>query len=645
MRHSKQSEQNPGAGTDDASNALLNETRLLRAAFEGAGAGMAILDPSGRFQRTNPALRETLGFSGENLLGGALADLAHQEDRALVSESIEELAKGSQNEIRIEARFMRNGGGSVRARLSAAVILDAHRAVCGIMCEVEDISEQTRSQKTIRELAAFAEYNPNPVFEFSPDGGLRYANRAAIDLARGAGKSDPASILPPETREVVAQCWITGKSRLRLTTRLAGRTISWSFFPIAAIGRVHCYAGDITERLALEEQLLQSQRLEAVGQLAAGVAHDFNNILTVIQGNVSMLMADERLSSDGVESAQLIADAAGRGSNLARQLLVFSRKQALQPVRLDLNAAVNNMARLLKRVLGENISLRSELAPDLPPIFADAGMMEQILMNLAVNSRDAMPKGGVLTIRTGVNEVGADAALRSPGARPGRFVRLSVEDTGHGIAPENLRRVFEPFFTTKELGKGSGLGLATVYGIVQRHQGWVEIQSELGQGAIIGVNFPILEDAPPQAEAGTPDHAQQPQAPSTAAPKPGTGGETILMVEDEEALRTMICGLLSRAGYRVLSAASGDLAMEIWAAHKETVRLLFTDVVMPGAIDGLELARRLKAEKPALKIILTSGYAIDPEILAQLDRQSSRFLQKPYYPQILAREMRECLDA
>jgi signal transduction histidine kinase len=248
----------------------------------------------------------------------------------------------------------------------------------------------------------------------------------------------------------------------------------------------------------LESQLRQAQKMEIIGQLAGGVAHDFNNILTVIQGNASLLQNTELKPEESQECMQQIAQAAERAATLTRQLLMFSRKQVMQPVNLNLNEVVAQMSKMLRRVLGEHISLQSNYAADLPLICADTGMIEQILMNLVVNARDAMPTGGSLTITTGVKNVDAEQATQTPGASPGLHVWLSVGDTGCGITPENLQRLFEPFFTTKEVGKGTGLGLATVYGIVQQHHGWINVASEVNRGTTFQIYFPTLANPPPK---------------------------------------------------------------------------------------------------------------------------------------------------
>jgi len=386
------------------------------------------------------------------------------------------------------------------------------------------------------------------------------------------------------------------------------------------------------ERQKLETQLRQSQKMEAIGQLAGGVAHDFNNMLTVIQGNASILLNPQLNAGERKESAQQIVRAAERAAGLTRQLLLFSRKQVLQAVPLNLNEVVGNMTKMLQRILGEDVSLNANYAPNLPVILADPGMIEQILLNLAVNSRDAMPNGGRLTITTSAETLDKDQAEKNTGAAPGLYACINVTDTGSGITPEILPRIFEPFFTTKEIGRGTGLGLATVYGIIQQHHGWVGVTSQVGQGTSFRIYLPAAKGPLPKSSAA-----------ATVSKLPG-GSETILLVEDEPPVRLLASNLLQRCGYTVLVAESGAAALPVWKAHREKIHLLLTDMVMPEGISGRELAEKLKADRPALKIIYTSGYSAD--IIGREPRlvDGSNFLQKPYHPLKLAQIVRDCLD-
>ena len=390
---------------------------------------------------------------------------------------------------------------------------------------------------------------------------------------------------------------------------------------------------DVTLHKRLEEQFRQSQKMEAIGQLAGGVAHDFNNILTIILGHASLLTLSP-LDAKALASANQIKQASERAAGLTRQLLAFGRKQIVNPRPLDLNRVVGGMTEMLGRLLGEDIALQLHFSTEPAVIEADPTMMEQILLNLSVNSRDAMPKGGRLSIRISEREVDTAYIRKSVEATPGRYICLSHTDTGDGIPPENLSRIFEPFFTTKELGKGTGLGLATVYGIVKQHKGWIEIESEMGQGTTFHIFLPASAVPEPEIAATTETQFR------------ALGGtETVLVVEDERDLREIITRTLNRHGYRVFQAVDGNNALEIWREYKNDIHLLFTDVIMPGGMNGRELAEKLWVEKPKLKVIFSTGYGadalgknfrLDPDL---------NYLQKPYLPHALARMVRRCLDA
>jgi PAS domain S-box-containing protein len=388
---------------------------------------------------------------------------------------------------------------------------------------------------------------------------------------------------------------------------------------------------DVTVQKRLEEQLRQSQKMEAIGQLAGGVAHDFNNILTVIHGHASLLLSSG-LDDTSARSAQQITQAAERAAGLTRQLLTFSRRQLIQPKRLDMNKIVGNTTDMLGRILGEDVSLQLNYSHSPAMVEADAGMVEQVLLNLAVNARDAMPRGGQLTVRIAIVDVNESHVQRHPEARMGRFVCVSKTDTGCGIAPENLPRIFEPFFTTKEVGKGTGLGLATVYGIVKQHQGWVEVDSTVGKGSTFRIFLPFVGSAEVVTEKPTTQFSIR------------GGNETILLVEDEKPVRELVARILEKHGYKIFQAGNGAEAVEMWNQKKQEIDLLLTDLIMPGTMNGRELAEALWREQPDLKVIFSSGYSAD--IVGKDFKLESEvnFLQKPYHPQTLALTVRRCLD-
>ncbi len=493
--------------------------------------------------------------------------------------------------------------------------------------------QRIRAEGEMQKLAAFAQLNPNPALELEADGAVTYFNDAARDLAAAVGVEPPADLLPANVAEILEGCITARQSAQHIEAQTRGRTLSWSFHPVPAGRAVHAYVEDITERLSLEAQLRQSQKMESVGQLAAGVAHDFNNMLTVIQGHAGMLQASSSLESRAVASAQAIFFAAERAAGLTRQLLMFSRKNVMQPNLLDLREVMGNMSKMLQRLLGETITLQFTPPAEVPLVRGDAGMLEQVIMNLAVNSRDAMPRGGVLTISMFVAEIDAAGARGHPEARPGAFVCLRVSDTGCGMDAPTMARIFEPFFTTKEIGKGTGLGLATVYGIVKRHEGWIEVASQVARGTTFDVFLP----------ASSAPMATRPRIRLLDA-QPAGGKETILVVEDEPVLRDMAVVILQDCGYRVLQARSGVDALQVLEDHRAALDLLLTDVVMPEGMSGVDLAQKLRAIRPALKIVFASGYNVDDLDTEFIRQGSASFLQKPYNHLSLAKAVRECLD-
>ena len=378
---------------------------------------------------------------------------------------------------------------------------------------------------------------------------------------------------------------------------------------------------DMTDRLNLEAQVRHLLKMEAVGRLAAGVAHDFNNLLTVIQGNVLIVLKKHVPEGSALANAlNSVNEAAQRAANLTRQLLTFSRKNnvSLQP--LDLNMAVTNCTRMFKHLLRVDIRLRINFAPYLPAVQGDATMLGQVLMNLVVNARDAMPQGGELTLSTRVLTVDQAYVERQAEAVPGEYVCLEVADTGIGMDVATLGRIFEPFFSTKPEGQGTGLGLATVYGIVKQHKGWVEVTSEVGEGTTFRVMIPADRTV---------------KLPPIVVPDLEPSGSSILLLEDEPAVLDLMGRLLTDQGYRVLRASSALEAMQIWSEHTADIKLLLTDIRMPHGMSGYDVAENLLALNPELKIIFTSGYSCESPRHDQILRQGAVFLAKPCLPSTL----------
>jgi PAS domain S-box-containing protein len=385
---------------------------------------------------------------------------------------------------------------------------------------------------------------------------------------------------------------------------------------------------DITERHALEGQLRHAMKMEAVGRLAGGIAHDFNNLLTAILGHTDLVLSGLGADDANRSAVEEVSSAAHRAAALTRQLLAFSRKQTLQPQRLDLNGVVASMDKMLRRLIGEEIVLSTQLADRLGAVRADQGQLEQVIVNLVVNARDAMPRGGTLRLAT------TNAALGESkrDVAPGPYVRLAVSDDGVGMPPETLARIFEPFFTTKDVGQGTGLGLATVYGIVRQSGGYIEVTSDVGRGTTFDIFLPRLVD-------------DLDQAPPSGDPRPPTGGsETILLVEDEPSVRRLARRVLERLGYAIIEAANGAAALATANERAGTIDLLLTDVVMP-EMRGNELAAALAPLRPDMAVLFISGYTDGAVDLTSVRAAGSAFLAKPFTPDALARKVRDLLDA
>jgi signal transduction histidine kinase/ActR/RegA family two-component response regulator len=412
-----------------------------------------------------------------------------------------------------------------------------------------------------------------------------------------------------------------------IIVRLSGSAASSSDEPEEVLELI---AEDITDRRQLEEQLRQAQKMDAVGRLAGGVAHDFNNLLMVINGYTEVLLEQLAAGSAMYHKVQSIQQAADRAATLTRQLLAFSRKQLLELKVVDVNTVVGDMERLLRPLIGENIELITRLSTETGHTRADAGQLEQVIMNLVVNAKDAMPEGGKLTVQSADVTVRHDSEHRF--IQPGRYAVISVSDTGHGMDKETQSRIFEPFFTTKEKGKGTGLGLSTVYGIVKQSNGYVFAQSEPGAGTTFYVYLPRVEDSAEEL------------SPAKSQPNEAGGCETVLLVEDEESVRELVRVTLVSRGYKVIEAENGECGLRVAEAFKEKIDILITDVVMPG-IGGRELAKKLVSLRPGISVLYLSGYTEDAVVAPGALGPGTAFLQKPFTLQNLAKKVREVLRA
>ena len=619
----------------------------------------------GRIAFINSVGLKLLGASQpEQIIGKPMLELVHPDWRDLVGERMRTLREDSGQVPTIAEQYLRLDGTAVDVEIAATrYVLNGKPAVLVI---ARDITERIEAEEALRaahqRLLDTIELLPEAAFILDEGKRVIAWNRACeqltgIEKKQMLGKNGGDYAVPfyGERRAMLIDLLDDASPEMEATykcvTRAGDRLYAEAFIPslnqrqgahlwgVAAplfnrngqrFGAIEVIL-DVTERKRLEDQLRQAQKLEAVGQLAGGVAHDFNNILTAILMNLSLLQDDPHLTPEMRTGLKELEGEANRASRLTRQLLLFSRRQTIDAKPLDLNEVINDLSKMLRRLIGEDIELMFEGQRGSSWVKADASMMEQVVMNLCVNARDAMPRGGRLTI--GIQEVDIDATSLEvqPQAKPGPFVRLSVTDTGCGMDESTLKRIFEPFFTTKEIGKGTGLGLATVYGIVKQHQGWIEVDSAVGKGTTFGIYLPLLIQ--PEMD---------PESNCTANIRGGT--ETILLVEDEVSVRRVLALGLRKLGYAVFEAADGVQALNLWERHKAQIDLLLTDMVMSGGMTGLDLGERLRKGKSSLKIVLCSGYIrriTTPGVLAE---KGISYLAKPYEYALLAKTIRDCLD-
>ena len=633
-------------------DALDGERQTLRTLIDALPDVVFTKDTNTRFVIANPATLALVGVKDEaQLLGKTTTELViphpsrtYQADDAYVLTG--------QRLVNREEHTVDAQGNPAWFLTTKLPLYDRNGAVAGILGIMQDITERRRiAAERDRLLAQLqTQIERMPLAYLLTDSDFKYTrwNPAAERMfgyteAEILGRHPFDVIVTPQSQQVVgdvlariAQGEMDAHGEFVNVTR-NGATIrcEWHNTPIfdesGTFTGLLSLAQDITNRTKLEEQLRQAQKMEAVGQLAGGVAHDFNNLLTVIIGYTDALRADAAPGTETRESAEAIGDAAARAATLTRQLLAFSRQTMLQPKVLDLNPVVLAIGTMLQRLIGEDITFTTVLDPAARQVRVDPGQLDQVLMNLAVNARDAMPQGGRLTVETRNVELSEDYAMKHTGCKPGPHVMLAMSDTGSGMSPEVLERIFDPFYTTKGVNHGTGLGLAMVFGIVQQSGGSIHVYSEPGLGSTFKIYFPVVIDEPRTHE-------------DVIAPVRLTGSETILLVEDEAVVQRLALLNLRARGYNVLAATNGKDALRVIDGFAGPIDLLLTDVVMPHS-SGPELASVMRPLYPDMKVLFMSGYTDDAVVRHGLLHEDVSFIQKPYTPSELARKIRDVLDA
>jgi len=622
----------------------------FRALIEHGADAVALVAPDGTLLFASHSIERLLGFAPAELVGHPGFERVHPDDVARLHTALRDIVASPGTPTSLELRW-RHKDGSWRHIDAVAVDRLAEPAVGAIVVNFRDVSERRKAEAALREseerYRTLVEGVRDIIFALSPEGTIASLNPAFETITgwrreEWVGQPFERLVHPEDLplalellgRVVRGELRPASQFRVR-TAKVDYRVGEFSATPQLHEGRLVGILGigrDVTERVQLEQQLRQAQKMEAVGRLAGGIAHDFNNILTAITGYADLLLEDLGATDPRRQDADEIHKAADRAAGLTRQLLAFSRQQVLQPTVLEVNKLVSDLEKMLRRLLGEDVELGTRLAPTTGRVKADPGQLEQVIMNLAVNARDAMPNGGKLTLETGnVNLDEAYAADHYP-ARAGPFVLLAVSDTGIGMSEETQAHMFEPFFTTKEKGKGTGLGLATVYGIIKQSGGFIWVYSEVGRGTTFKLYLPRVEEL-----------AERVSQPAQASARPARGTETVLVVEDEAPVRSVARQVLERHGYTVLEAASAEAALDIATRYSGTIHLVLTDVVMPG-LNGRELATRLADLRPDARVIFMSGYTDDAVTRHGVLEPGSAYVQKPFTPDAIARRVREVLD-
>lgn len=639
------------ASREEVENALRKGEERYRQIVDHATDVIYRTDLLGKFTYCNPAVFEIMKYSQAELLGRHYLELIRPDCREDIETFYKQQMLDHVSTTYREFHAIRKDGVEILIGQNVQLLTENGR-VAGFQAVARDITRQRKEEESLRQMKEYRnlfQLASDPILILDAvDGRVLDVNDKACKtygLTReefGRRHLTDLAANPEAARKRLEQLRSEEKLQPYETSHLRadGTPLHFIISPTVIEYQSHkailSINRDVTEqrrieeeRQQLEQQLRQSQKLESIGQLAGGIAHDFNNLLTAINGYSELTL--QRLDPDSPARATLeqIKKAGLRAASLTSQLLAFSRKQVLQPKILDLNSIVSNVDNMLRRLIGEDIDLITLLKPDLGQIKADPGQVEQVIMNLAVNARDAMPQGGKITIETGHTYLDEAYASKHLSVRPGEYIMLMLSDTGTGMDAATQKQIFDPFFTTKEVGKGTGLGLSTVYGIVKQSGGNIWVYSEVGKGTTFKVYFPRYDQAPTRE--------------TTAEVSVPRGHETVLLVEDEEIVRELSRHILEANGYRVLSAANGEDGLRTFKEFQGNIDLLITDVVMP-EMSGRELATNISRLKPETRILFMSGYTDDAIVRHGILEERMSFIQKPFSPDSLALKTRELLD-
>ena len=631
-----------------AERAVRESEELFRSLTEHTAELISVTGADGKFSYISPAIERILGWNPKELIGDTMDGLVHPDDLARTQTAMIGVmqTEGASAMVRVRVRNRQN---EWRVLEGSVTNLLHQPGVRGIVSNARDVTDRVAAEDGIRFQAHLLNTVEEAVFATDTEGRILYWNRYAERLLGWSareiiGQNFQQLILdqPIEADAVFfanVKAGRLGQTHERSLRRKDGTTFTAAGMvsPLIAqdcgVDGVVAVFTDITRRLQLEEQLRHSQKMDAVGKLAGGIAHDFNNLLTVIIGRAEFMRVSPPGSVDWHCDIEEIREAAGRAAALTRQLLAYSRKQMLQPKHLFINDVVDGLSAMLQRLIGEDIELVRRPAPEVAGIHADPGQLEQVLVNLVVNARDAMPHGGVIVIATRTETLTADSEIsRENDGASGKFVVLSVTDTGVGMDAPTASRIFEPFFTTKEVGHGTGLGLSTVYGIAKQSGGFITVRTKLGAGASFELYLPAVAEDTADVDASP-----------TTRPE-WRGSETILLVEDEDSVRNLARQILRQLGYAVMTAHDGREALELAMNDPSRIDLLLTDIVMPN-MSGRELAHAMRARRPEIKVLYMSGYTDDVILQKGLREPDASFMEKPFTMATLAERVRHQLDS